>query len=364
MSAEISASRIQRIESLLALALARGAGGGGAGIAANFVWQPGGTPGEGVYTTPQSLGAALKKVKGKKTVTVDTSSGEAHLTMAGAPYDLSDVDFYAGIGTTLALITIDSGVTFTSTTKNLGFHYCAVETTGGGTVWSPPGDAFLHCEFTEIVAAAGAPLMDCAGGIVDTDLSTSILGDGTNPVFLVEAAGNLTPNLQDSELNVNAVGQGTAAGGALNVFVDDNSVCSPTQGIAISSMQQLALNAIDKSLAADSGAQSSVTLNTTDTLARERTGAVDVSGFIGGTNLAAATITVELLRDAAVIATYPPIVMLAPGQWAASLAINDVLFDATPHTYGIKATASAGTIDIAGNADKTLSNAFVEARER
>lgn len=366
MSSQVALeNRLKGIESLVALALARSAGGSsGKGIAASFVWHPNGTPGEGVYVTPQSLGAALAATKGKKIVAVDTVDGAANLTMAGAPYNLNDVEFVAGGATVLAVITIESGVTFTSTTTNLAFTRCGVETTGGGTVWSPPADAFLVTDTTEILAAAGAPLIDCAGGVVEVGATGSIFGDGTNPVFVVEAAGSATVDLTSSELNVNSVGQGAAPGGALNVFVDDNSACSPTQGIPINSISQLGLNAIDGFLTADSGAVSSVTATTSGSMNRERTGQIDVSGFIGGTNSAAATITVTLLRDSTVIATYPPIVLTGAGHWAASLAINDQLFDAGPHTYSIKAVPSAGTIDVVGNTDKTLTNAFVEARER
>jgi hypothetical protein len=362
-------NKLKGIESLLALALARSASaGGGAGIAANFVWQPNGTPGEGVYVTPQSLDAALQKVKGRKIVSVDTSNGAANLTAAGAPYHLNDVFFVPALGSTTPIITVDSGVTFASTTKNLGFQSVILETTGGGTVWSPPADAFLYGDVTEIICAAGAPLVDVASGANVTAIGTeAFFGDGTNPVFLIENGGNLFGDLISGEFNNNSIAQGVAPGGLASISLNGSSAVGPTQGAGVTvTVSLLGLNAVETFLGADSGAVSSVEITAT-TLTRIRSGKVDVLGFIGGSNSAAATITVTLLRTGGgdtVIATYPPIVQGGAGHWAASLMMVDTITDDVGHGYRIRAETSAGTIDVVGNANKALSNAFVEGRER
>jgi hypothetical protein len=360
-------NRLKGIEALLSLAQARAnGGGGGVALAASFVWQPNGTAGEGIYITSQSLGAALPKIKGRKVVSVDTSNGAAHLTIAGSPYNLDDVEFVAAIGSALVIITVDAGVTFTSSTINLFLRNVIMETTGGGTVWSPPAEMFLGMDTAAIQCAAGAAFLDgTAATGVDIDAIGSIIGDGTNAVILVEPAGVVGVNLTGSEINNNAIAQSTGPGGTVQAFMDSSSATGPTQGAGVTIDRiYLGLNAAEGFLAATSGAVGSVSVPTSTSITMTRTGAVDVSGFIGGTNSAAATITVQLVRDAAVIATYPPIVLTAAGDWSASLAITDQLTDDTSHTYSIVATPSAGTIDVVGNASKTLSNAFVEARER
>jgi hypothetical protein len=217
-----------------------------------------------------------------------------------------------------------------------------------------------------IQCAAGAAFLDgTAATGVDIDAIGSIIGDGTNAVILVEPAGVVGVNLTGSEINNNAIAQSTGPGGTVQAFMDSSSATGPTQGAGVTIDRiYLGLNAAEGFLAATSGAVGSVSVPTSTSITMTRTGAVDVSGFIGGTNSAAATITVQLVRDAAVIATYPPIVLTAAGDWSASLAITDQLTDDTSHTYSIVATPSAGTIDVVGNASKTLSNAFVEARER
>ena len=193
----------------------------------------------------------------------------------------------------------------------------------------------------------------------------SVIGDGTNSVFVVEAAGSVTMlAVVGSDFRNNIISQGTAPGGVATVDVDSSSAIGPSQGAGVTLTTTLiGLNAVEAFLAANSGAVASVTVPTGN-LTKERTGRIEVSGFIGGSNSGAATVTVQLLRDAGVIATYPPIVLGAAGNWAAQLAITDTLADSNVHTYSIKATPSAGTISVVGNASKTLSNAFVQAQEQ
>jgi hypothetical protein len=362
----ITESRIKELETRLALAIARARGGGGSGSGGAggiFVWQPGGTTGVGIYTTPQSLGAALATAKGPKIVGVDISNGAADLTMAGSPYNLDDVRFVPCLGSPAILITVESGVTFTPSTTSLTLERCILQTTGGGTVWSPPGSAFLTLEVSQVLPGAGAPLLSCSA-LVDLSAEASIVGDGVHTAILLEAAGELEASLIASGIDDNALGQGTAPGGVALITLDASSAVGATQGAGITVTPVLqGLNAVEAFLASNSGAVSSVTVPTAG-LTMERTGLVDVHGFIGGTNSAGATITVQLLRDAAVIATYPPIVQALAGNWAASLAITDILTDDTAHTYSVKAAASAGTIAVVGNGSKSLTNAFVRAQEQ
>jgi hypothetical protein len=137
----------------------------------------------------------------------------------------------------------------------------------------------------------------------------------------------------------------------------------PAPTLVNAALDQLAApNVIQGFLAAGSGAVATLTVPTGN-IAKLRSGKVQVDGFIGGSNSQAATITVTLLRDAAVIATYPPIVMGAAGNWAAGLNVLDTLPDTANHTYSIKASVSAGTITVVGNASAALSNALLVAQE-
>lgn len=204
--------------------------GGSGSLASNFVWQPGGVAGDGVYTTWATLNAATSAVPGAKTVTVDTSLGAAHIT-AGGPYNVDDITFVGGIATGVVLINLDAGVTFTAATTNLSLIRCVISSAATATVWTPASGSWtLSLTLSQVLCtAAGAFVENGFNGGVVAMAEGSAIGDGTHAVVKTDAAGVTTVDaFTGSTVNTNALSG--IAGGQVTVASDASSTVIQTQG--------------------------------------------------------------------------------------------------------------------------------------
>jgi hypothetical protein len=160
------ANRLKGIEALLALALARSASGAGSGTIASFLWQPGGSPGENVYTTWAALAPVLAATKGEKSVAIDTSIAQAHIT-AGAYSGITDVTFVCGGSTPILVeLFIDNGATF-SGCERLVFDGVEVEYQGTAAPFiGLAGSTFFTLvlqNFAQLAQLGGQPVFSLAG---------------------------------------------------------------------------------------------------------------------------------------------------------------------------------------------------------
>lgn len=80
-------------------AVAGASGGSTPAPAVSFVWRPGGTPSDNVFTTAEALFTATEAIDGLVFVAVDTSLGAAQITNA-RPYDASNILWLAFLDTT------------------------------------------------------------------------------------------------------------------------------------------------------------------------------------------------------------------------------------------------------------------------
>ncbi len=125
-----SASDVSRnIDDLWALIYQLRSSASGAGGASSYVFRPGGSPGNGVYTTPAALRAAMTGDSAlNKIVSVDYSLGVASLDNGPWP---DNITWQSGVGSVLATLTLAEGCTFGG--KTYRFRNLTVQPAGTAT---------------------------------------------------------------------------------------------------------------------------------------------------------------------------------------------------------------------------------------
>jgi hypothetical protein len=364
-----------------------------------FVFQPGGIAGGNVYTTWQALYAAASLSSGPIWVFVNDNDGARPAHVTAGTYNVQNWTFQGAQRPVTvpgaAQLIFDDGAVFVFNKLRLQFIKF-VQNGNTVPVWTAPAGQ-SRVWIAEQTVLCPTPLAVAAvpwgalpnGATLVLNIVGSTIGDGTHAAISMVAGSTLIAVCISGNVTANAVSGGA---GTFTLSVDNATTVNLTQApvptvsflsnaaldaytpavpgnwqpaptLVSGAFDQLAApNVIQGFLAAGSGAVATLTVPTGN-IAKLRSGKVQVDGFIGGSNSQAATITVTLLRDAAVIATYPPIVMGAAGNWAAGLNVLDTLPDTANHTYSIKASVSAGTITVVGNASAALSNALLVAQE-
>lgn len=148
-------------------------GSGGAGRPATvFVYRPGGTAVDNVYTDWATLVAALAQVEGFKVIEMDATgtAGSAFAIPAGGPYDMSDCEWYAGtedlndVADSLVEVQIPEGATFTKLRRFRGEKLgVAVQATGTVPDESVEArDVIILSDGAQIAIDGGSvPMWDC-----------------------------------------------------------------------------------------------------------------------------------------------------------------------------------------------------------
>lgn len=214
------------------------ASGGAAVAAANmFVWQPGGTTGKNIYATLAALEAALQDIPGPKIVGVDTTHGAATVDTTGMPaggWRFNDTTWMPCLSTTIGLVTFAVGAKLDPSVQNLTLRNMEWISNATATVWTPTGGiANMRLDLGILVCSAAGAFLDCAAGgtVVIIGENGSAIGDGTHTVINVENTGTLDlALLTGSELQNNAIAQGTAGGGAADISSDGSCSIGRTQG--------------------------------------------------------------------------------------------------------------------------------------
>ena len=215
------------------------AGGGGAIALANaFVWQPGGpTSAPGLYNSTSfgPVAAAMSVVPGPKRLGIDTTYGVA--TIAGGPYELSDVTFEPCLLTSFALVTFAVGAEISADTTNLTLRRTEFEVLGtSGAVWTPSeAGAQMTLDSSLIICTAGGVFLDVADSTVFTltleNSGTIATSMGGVAVAKVEASGVLDVlAVTNAIIDTNVFAQGVASGGEVNVQADGSAFIDTTQG--------------------------------------------------------------------------------------------------------------------------------------
>jgi hypothetical protein len=370
-----------------------------ANVASTFVLRQGGSPAPGVYTTPDALRAALELVDPAlyKVITFDSSIEDPHLT--AGPWPMNNTMWLDdSTATSDFALHIDTGAVIDSTYLRIANGLqVSCEAVGTSPLVTSDYTQLVLDEQSELVSTPGsAPFLQvtAAGSFSKLYLyGESVVGDATDNVATVDVGQSLVAIITNgANLENHAVGgagrlsshlspgallgvQDTALGAqsilAISSLVNFTPAVNgnwPT-GAGRPSLVSQALNILSAPsiatgfLPANSGAVTNLTVPTSS-ITKARGGNIAGYAFIGGTNSGATTITVQILRDATVIYTYPPIVQGAAGNWACSFPFLDALPNALAHTYSIKAAASGGaTISVVGNAIVSGSNAFIGVQE-
>lgn len=339
-----------------------------------FVFRPGGVAGGNVFTTWASLMAAMDVVAGPKWIEVDASIEAAHMT-AGA-WDLNACTLTAAQGTQQLII--DQGATITPTTLSLTIDGgLFLQNNSTEPVWTTSMAGFyllVMRGFAEIACSAGAAafLHGVAGaaGIQVSMIESAVLGDYAHNVIASDAG--VTVYIIETDISSiyphSLAGAGTiqvtlAADSTVDTPQDVTTLTlqyssgadrvnyvpgvpanwNPAPGYVAPALDQLVAQNFVQVLAGAGAAAATQSIVTGD-LAKKKTGNVRVSGQQSVTTSGAASVTFQLLRDAAAIG--PAIVQQASAALEVSAQVDwlDTLPDTNNHTYTIRATASAGTI--------------------
>lgn len=127
-----------------------------------FVFRPGGTATQNVYTTWPTLMTALDSVQGGKTILFDDSLSSPCTIPAGGPYAMADTEWLALNGGPSVAITVSAGVSFTGLRRFRGNMSVTCEAVGPISDFVANDQVFLS-EGANIVAnGAGVPMFDGA----------------------------------------------------------------------------------------------------------------------------------------------------------------------------------------------------------
>jgi hypothetical protein len=332
-----------RVEALLALLKMRASKGGGFGAGASFLYRPGGVAGGNVFTTWPTLMAAVSATNGPKFIGVDSSILPATVTAGTWAVDectfqgfnfFSELLFETGSFITGDYIALDT-ITFTNVGATSPYSPTAVSQliTRNSVIQSITGAApWMHVTVSTVVS-----------GVIMADFS--FIGDGTNHAITIDAGQFLSTTL----IGGSAIPPNTVAGaGTLGIEISPDSLIATPQAVATLNASTLGQNLAATTNVAPLGPAATIALATSSGIFRQRGGRLQVSGSISmlGVGVGAGTITINLLRDATIIAT----ATLDPGTGghaADTLTVIDTLSDFVAHSYTIQAVASVGTLTAA-----------------
>jgi hypothetical protein len=352
--------------------------GGGGGDATFVLRPPGPVNAPNVFTTWGALMAAYGALQGPKWIQIDNRGIAAHVTVGA--WDLGPDPVYISSSTSTEfsvsgdILVIDPGATLawrdmivenvTITNQNTAetvtpqaLPFTLTMRTGAFIFGNVPGvkpfiDVQNSASVVYIMEAAGlgdgthnAVTVDAGQTfyLIGTDGGTlfnhAVAGLGTFTSFISDDFAVLTPqDVATYNQNLNSVANLVAysPGNPANWNPDPANVSDALDALAVP-------NAVTAPVASGSGLASSTT--TTAALTKARSGKVVVMGCLSILPSATGAITLEILRDAAVIQTLQ---LSDTGGVRESLAINvlDTLPDANPHTYSMFVTVSAGTLTV------------------
>jgi hypothetical protein len=373
-------SLLARVETAEWLAFRARPGGGSTSGSATFVYRPGGTAHNNVYTDWPSLYAAFSNVQGPRWVWIDGSLGTP-LVPAGA-YNVDNAifgtygnGFPAFAGGTL---TFADGAVFSFTTLvltgNLTFQSASstpcCQMVEGGTL-------YLDWE-AEVNGGPLAPWANVPNGVTCACvvLNDAELGEGVNAAISVQSTGSLTVFAWNrAYITANCVSTPGASGVVAIIYTDATTqltftftshvghilqdsalfvqytTAAPGNWTSVPGVVSIALdvlaapNTSSALNAAPIGPVGVAKLNLSFT--KEKNGKIFVSGTISGTDTVAEEVVITLEKDNVTIGGQLAIATSASAGvnfFGGSISWIDMAADGAAHTYSIVATGTSLTV--------------------
>lgn len=332
------------------------------GAAPVFVFRPNapGVQPANVYPTWAAL-YAVASLLGDQPVTVfvDDIFGAAHVT-AGT-YNIDQWTFIGNFNSPTETLIFDNGAVFNPGSFRVDGGLTLKQNGNTAVMTQSVAGSFVLIELVlgVIVSATAAPFFAIGAGIGQftiTFANGSGIGDTAHPVVNSSSTQvflQAGPNVgQGFSITSNAL----AGTGTITVnFGYASGGIGPIQPVTTLTLSQ-PINL--QSAVANTGTGTATVSAVTGNITRQRAGRVNVRGYASGSTSGAATVTVQLKRDASNIGTTMQAILTAAGPFNIPIEFDDVLPDGSAHTYTLAATASAGTIATAA------SGVFVRAQEQ